>query len=144
MGTLLKMALGAVGLAGGGIPTGWLIAGAVMAVMAVLGGTWTAGYNYRGTLDESARLQLENQRLHEAAAETMRQMDSVNRIQQADTDKAVAAEKRARELQQQIDDTPANNSDCGDVGTADRLFNGTKRVVPAVRYPKYPGSPGRR
>lgn len=131
MGDLIKAGLKLVGLAGGGIPTGWVIAGAVLAILSILGGTWKAGYNYRATIDETAALRLENERLAANAAEVSRQMDSVNRIQQADTDRAAAAIKRANELQQQIDDTPANTAPCLDNGARGRVFGPRKR--PAVR-----------
>lgn len=97
--TALKTGAGAVGFSSGLIPTGWLIAGAVAAVMAVLAGTWKGGYDYRATLDEATALRIENAQIKAAHDEDMRQMDSVNKIQQADTDRAAALAKRNKELE---------------------------------------------
>lgn len=136
---MIKTLLGFVGLGGAVIPTGYLVAGAVAACLAILGGTWTAGYNYRGTLDRSAALELENTRLRDAAAETARQLGAVNAIQQRDADRAVAAEGKARELQQQIDDTPVNNGACLDAATAGRVFgNGQRAPVGGPKHSRRP------
>lgn len=100
---ILKTGLGLVGLGGAGLSSGWLIAGAVAAVLAILGGTWKAGYNYRATLDEAASLRLENQRLQASAEETSRQLQSVNEIQQRDANRADAL---AKQLKDKEDATP--------------------------------------
>lgn len=102
---MLKAGLGLVGIAGGGIPTGWLIAGAVVAILTVLGGTWKAGYDYRATLDEAAALRLENDRLVASKNEMDRQLTSANRIQQADADRARLLAQRNRELEDAKDVT---------------------------------------
>ncbi len=96
--TLLKTAMGGLGLAGG-IGTPWLMLGAVVAVLAVLGGTWKAGYNYANTQCEAAAVTLENNRLKAAIEEKDRQVDAVNRIQRADSERANVLSRRNQELE---------------------------------------------
>jgi hypothetical protein len=99
MMSILKAGLGFVGIGGAGVSSGWLILGAVAAVLAVLGGTWKSGYDYRATLDEAAALRIENARLQAAADEADLQRNIANRIQQSDADRAKLLADRNKELE---------------------------------------------
>lgn len=140
---LLGKATGALGLLGGGIPTGWIIAGAVAAVLAVLGMTWKAGFNYAEMEGRAAALELQVQRQAAVIAENTRQQVAVNAIAAGDATRAVIAEGEIRELRKKLLDTPAATAaDTGGL-SADRVERVRKfRRSPAIRKPQHPANPG--
>jgi hypothetical protein len=102
---------------------GWVlpvvIGGAIILAVA---GIFRAGMNYANIKCDAAAVRLKLERAEQLVAEKDRQITAINGIQQRDAARALTAEQRARELEdEKLSATPANPTVCFDGGAADRV-----------------------
>jgi hypothetical protein len=133
MSLLLKV----LGLAGGAIPTGWIVAAAIGVFTAYTGGVWLAGANYQEAKDDVAALRLEVEQQKALAVEKDRQVQAVTTIQQRDAERARTAEGKLRERETAVlTNVLPNSTKCFDDQLPDRVFgrplgNPTRQQRPA-------------